>query len=54
MRLSLSLLNATASVIPGDRQKELTLALVELLSSAAAEGVQPQAVGGVRGRNARR
>ena len=37
---------ATASVIPDDKQKELTLALVELLSSAAAEGVQPQPNGG--------
>jgi hypothetical protein len=46
LQLNLSLLNATASVIPGDKQKELTLALVELLSSAAAEGVQPQANGG--------
>jgi hypothetical protein len=46
LQLNLSLRNATASVIPGDKQKELTLALVELLSSAAAEGVQPQANGG--------
>ena len=46
LQLNLSLLNATPSVIPGDKQKELTLALVELLSNAAAEGVQPQANGG--------
>jgi hypothetical protein len=46
LQLNLSLRNATVSVIPGDKQKELTLALVELLSSAAAEGVQPQANGG--------
>ena len=46
LQLKLSLLNATASVIPGDKQKELMLALVELLSSAAAEGVPPQANGG--------
>jgi hypothetical protein len=35
-------------VIPDDKQKELMLALVELLSSAAAEGVHPQANGGCR------
>ena len=46
LQLNLSLLTATASVIPADKQKELTLALVELLSSAAAEGVQPQPNGG--------
>jgi hypothetical protein len=46
LQLNLSFLNATATVIPGGKQKELTLALVELLSSAAAEGVQPQANGG--------
>ena len=46
LQLNLSLLNATACVMPDDKQKELTLALVELLSSAAIEGVQPQASGG--------
>ena len=46
LQLNLSLLTATASVIPEGKQKELTLALVELLSRAAAEGVQPQANGG--------
>jgi len=46
LQLNLSLRSGTASVIPGDKQKELTLALVELLSSAAAEVVQPQANGG--------
>jgi hypothetical protein len=46
LQLNLSLLNATASVIPGDKQKELTLALVELLRSAAAESVHSQANGG--------
>ena len=46
LQLNLSLLTATACVIPGDKQKQLMLALVELLSSAAAEGVQPQANGG--------
>lgn len=46
LQLNLSLLSATASVIPGDKQKELTLALAELLISVAAEGVQPPANGG--------
>jgi hypothetical protein len=33
-------------VVPDEKQKELMLALVELLSGAAAEVVQPQAKGG--------
>jgi hypothetical protein len=45
-QLNLSLLTATACVISDDKQKELMLALVELLSSAAAEVIQPQANGG--------
>ena len=45
-QLNLSLLTATACVVPDEKQKELMLALVELLSSAAAEGVQPKANGG--------
>jgi hypothetical protein len=45
-QLNLSLLTAKASVIPDDKQKELTLALVELLASAASEGVRPQVHGG--------
>jgi len=45
-QLNLSLLTAKASVIPDGRQKELMLALVELLTGAAGEGVQPQANGG--------
>jgi hypothetical protein len=46
LQLNLSLLTATASVIPEDKQKKLTLALVELLSRAAAERVQPRPNGG--------
>jgi hypothetical protein len=46
LQLNLWLHTATASVIPDDKQKKLTLALVELLSSAAAERVQPQPNGG--------
>ena len=45
-QLNLSLLTATACVVPDEKQKELMLALVELLSGAAAEGVQPQTNGG--------
>lgn len=45
-QLNLSLLTATACVVPDEKQKELMLALVELLSGAAAEVVQPQAKGG--------
>jgi hypothetical protein len=46
LQLNLSLLTATACVIPDGKQKELVLALVELLTSAASEGVQLQANGG--------
>jgi hypothetical protein len=44
--LNLSLLTATACVVPEEKQKQLMLALVELLSGAAAQGVQPQVNGG--------
>jgi hypothetical protein len=44
-QLNLSLLSATVCVIPDEKQKELMLALVELLSGAADERVQPQANG---------
>lgn len=46
LQLNLSLLTATACVIPDGKQKELMLALVELLTSAASQGVQLQANGG--------
>jgi len=46
LQLNRSLLTATASVIPDGKQKELILALVELLTSAASEVVPPQANGG--------
>ena len=45
LQLNLSVLTAT-SVIPDGKQKELMLALMELLTSAASEVVQPQANGG--------
>jgi hypothetical protein len=46
LQLNLSLLNASATVIPDRKQRELTLTLVELLIGAAGEGVKPQANGG--------
>ena len=45
LQLNLPLLSAPATVVP-DRQKDLTLALVELLMSAAEDGVEPQGNGG--------
>ena len=44
-QLNLPLLSAPTTVIP-DHQKDLTLALVELLMGAADEGVEPQENGG--------
>lgn len=46
LQLNLSLLNAPTAAIPGEKQKELTLALVELLISAVGESLKPQAEGG--------
>lgn len=46
LQLNLSLRNASATAIPAGKQRELTLALVELLIGAAGERVQPQADGG--------
>lgn len=46
LQLNLSLVTTTACVIPDRKQKELLLALVELLTSAASEGVPLQANGG--------
>jgi hypothetical protein len=45
-QLNLSLLNVATTVVPDNKHKELTLALVELLIRAAGEGVRPQANGG--------
>jgi hypothetical protein len=42
----LSLLNVSAAAVPDDKQMELTIALVELLISAAGEGGERQANGG--------
>jgi hypothetical protein len=44
-QLSLPLLSATTTVIP-DHQQDLTRALVELLMSAADEGIESQEKGG--------
>jgi len=46
LQLNLSLLNVSASAVPDDKQMELTVALVELLTSAASEGSERQANGG--------
>ena len=46
LQLNLSLLNASATAIPDGKQRELTLALVELVLGAAGEGGQAQANGG--------
>ena len=46
LQLNLSLLNASATAIPDGKQKELTLALVELLIGAAGEDGRPQVNGG--------
>jgi hypothetical protein len=45
LQLNLPLLSIPATVIP-NHQKDLTLALVELLMGAADEGVEPQGNGG--------
>jgi hypothetical protein len=45
LQLNLPLLSVPATVIP-DHQKDLTLALVELLLSAADEDIEPQGNGG--------
>ena len=45
LQLNLPLLSIPATVIPG-HQKDLTLALVELLMGAADEGVEPEGNGG--------
>ena len=46
LQLNLSLLNASATAIPDGKQRELTLALVELLLGAAGEEAQAQVNGG--------
>jgi hypothetical protein len=46
LQLNLSLLNVPAAAIPDDKKMELTVALVELLMSAAVDGVKAPANGG--------
>jgi hypothetical protein len=46
LQLNLSLLNVSASAVPDNKQMELTVALVELLTSAASEDGERQANGG--------
>jgi hypothetical protein len=45
-QLNLPLWSAPATAMPDEYQKDLTLALVELLMSAAGEGGEPQEDGG--------
>jgi hypothetical protein len=45
-QLNLLLVDAPKAVVPDDKQKELALALVELLIGAAQESDRPQAKGG--------
>lgn len=46
LQLNLFLRNTRATAIPDGKQRQLTLALVELLLGAAGEGAQAQAKGG--------
>lgn len=46
LQLNLSLRNTPATAIPDGKQRELTLALVELLIGALGEGPQAQTNGG--------
>lgn len=46
LQLNLSLRNTLATAIPDGKQRELTLALAELLLGAAGAGAQAQANGG--------
>lgn len=45
-QMNLSLLNLPATIIPEGKQGELTLALMELLMSAAQEDAQQETRGG--------
>jgi hypothetical protein len=45
-QMNLSLLNPPATIIPDGKQGELTLALVELLTSAAQEDAKQESPGG--------
>ena len=46
LQMNLSLLSASATAVPDDKQGELTLALMELLINAAQENVEPQLANG--------
>ena len=45
-QMNLALLNPPATIIPDDKQGELTLVLVELLTSAAQEDAKQESQGG--------
>jgi len=44
--MNLSLLNSPTTIVPNSKQGELTLALVELLISAAQENAKQESQGG--------
>ena len=46
LQLNLPLINTPAAAVPEGKQKELALALVELLISGFQDGVQSPATGG--------
>lgn len=46
LQMNLPLLNLPAAAVPNDQQKELTVALMELLINAARENIEPQSNGG--------
>jgi hypothetical protein len=45
-QMNLPLLNAPATAVPDDQQRELALALMELLINAARENIAQEAKGG--------
>jgi hypothetical protein len=45
-QMNLPLLNSPTTIVPNSKQGELTLALVELLISAAQENAKPESQGG--------
>jgi hypothetical protein len=46
LQMNLPLLNVPATAVPNNQQKELTVALMELLINAARENIEPQSQGG--------
>jgi len=46
LQMNLPLLHVPATAVPNNQQKELTVALMELLVNAARENIKPQSNGG--------